>query len=48
MKYGGNAVRPFAWIFRSRADITDGGIERYDSAFELSKKIDKIGDWNVV
>lgn len=45
--YGGSAPRPFAWIFKARADITDGGIERYDTAFELSKKTDKIGDWNV-
>ncbi len=38
----------FAWIFKAREDIKDGGIERYDSTLELSKKIDKIGTWDVV
>ncbi len=39
--------KKFAWIFRAKEDIKDGGIERYDSVYELSKKIDKIGSWNV-
>jgi len=39
--------KKFAWIFKAKEDIKDGGIERYDSVLELSRKTDKIGTWDV-
>ena len=42
-----NEGKKYAWIFKAREDIKDGGIERYDSVYELSIKIDKIGSWDV-
>ena len=45
---GENECKKYAWIFKAQEDIKDGGIERYDSVDELSKKTDKIGSWNVV
>ena len=39
--------KKFAWIFRAKEDITDGGIERYDTEADLARKIDKIGSWDV-
>lgn len=44
---GANEGKKYAWIFKAKEDIKDGGIERYDSVYELSKKTDKIGSWNV-
>lgn len=44
---GENEGKKYAWIFKAKEDIKDGGIERYDSVLELSKKIDKIGSWTV-
>lgn len=48
ISYSKNTNQKYAWIFKSRNDIKDGGIERYDSVLELSKKIDKIGSWDVI
>lgn len=44
---GENEGKKYAWIFKAKEDIKDGGIERYDSVYDLSKKIDKIGSWTV-
>ena len=44
---GANEGKKYAWIFKAKEDIKDGGIERYDSVYELSKKTDKIGSWTV-
>ena len=44
---GANEGKKYAWIFKAKEDIKDGGIERYDSVYELSKKTDKIGSWSV-
>ena len=44
---GENEGKKYAWIFKAKEDIKDGGIERYDSVYELSKKTDKIGSWTV-
>lgn len=44
---GANEGKKYAWIFKAKEDIKDGGIERYDSVYELFKKTDKIGSWNV-
>ena len=44
---GANEGKKYAWIFKAKEDIKDGGIERYDSVDDLSKKIDKIGSWTV-
>ena len=44
---GENEGKKYAWIFKAREDIKDGGIERYDSVADLSKKTDKIGSWTV-
>ncbi len=46
--YSKSSNKKYAWIFKAKEDIKDGGIERYDTALELSKKIDKIGTWDVV
>ena len=44
---GANEGKKYAWIFRAKEDITDGGIERYDTEADLARKIDKIGSWVV-
>lgn len=44
---GANEGKKYAWIFKAKEDIKDGGIERYDSVLELSRKVDMIGTWSV-
>ncbi len=44
---GANEGKKYAWIFKAREDIKNGGIERYDSVFDLAKKTDTVGTWSI-